>query len=62
MARYKEEKEEHIMYVLKDTKNNKVWHEQFYTWIDAKRCIDSYAEKGIIGNWEIETVYPKNNI
>lgn len=64
MSRYKQEEKgtdsDLTMYVLKDVSKNRVWHEQFYSWRAAKECIDSYKEKGIEGNWEIDTIYPKN--
>lgn len=60
--RKSEEKEEHIMYVLIDRKDRKVWHEQFYTRADAQGKIDyEKSHNGIIGNWEIDTLYPRGS-
>jgi len=48
------------MFVLIDRKDRKVWHEQYFSRSEAQGKIDHEKSKGIVGNWEIDVVYPKN--
>lgn len=48
------------MYVLKNYKRGIVWHEQYYSYADAKAKIEEERKSGKdVSGWEIDVIYPK---